>query len=275
MVAIAQLDLKSKLPFEDVGAMIAEEMRLLGSKRIDVQRCRNTPAAQDGGNLPKISSMKTIQMRLASYATTFALTLAMSVGAALAAPLATLQVEQGILIGAKGVVVNGRRFDVSFEDGTCETIIAGCNFRALTFTTLDQANVASYALAAQVFADTKAGAFDSNPALTRGCSYDENCLIFTPYFLNSVLSSSELVNWSGVGIGVPYPRGFDEPWDVDTTRIPNVTFARWTLAQDPSVQVPEPSVIALLAIAGFGLLCSQGRPRRRMRRIGENARCDA
>jgi hypothetical protein len=33
MVAIAQLDLKSKLPFEDVGAMIAEEMRLLRTER--------------------------------------------------------------------------------------------------------------------------------------------------------------------------------------------------------------------------------------------------
>lgn len=199
--------------------------------------------------------MKTHLTSAAGWVAKLSCALALFVDGAHAAPLATLQVEQGILTGAKGVVLDGKRFDVSFIDGTCEATIGGCSFHALTFRTLDQANAASRALAEQVFVDTNQGAFDTNPALTRGCTYDENCLILTPYFINSLVTSSELVNWAGPGIGVLYPNGFDEVWDVDSTRIINVTFARWTLSPDAPapapVPVPEPNTLALIAISGL------------------------
>ncbi len=93
----------------------------------------------------------------------------------------TLDVRGGQLHGATGVDVGGSLFDVQFVDGSCAGLFGGCTnpVTDFTFTTYETANLARIALSEQVFIDTAAGNFDSNPSLTNGLSSDG--YILTPY----------------------------------------------------------------------------------------------
>lgn len=94
----------------------------------------------------------------------------------------TLQVEAGILVGAKGVNVDGKTYDVSFNDDTCIALFSGCD-EASDFPFLDgvTAEHAAAALLDSVFVDGPAGAFDSSPSLVRGCPFLDGCWALTPY----------------------------------------------------------------------------------------------
>ena len=98
---------------------------------------------------------------------------------------ATLLVEDGILIGAEGVVVDGDHYNVSFQLGTCVDLYNGCDEQSdFTFSSMPSATLAFQALIDQVFIDSSAGNFDSDPSLTRGCeNLDQQCDISTPYAL--------------------------------------------------------------------------------------------
>ena len=102
---------------------------------------------------------------------------------------ATLNITNGILMGASNVDVNGALYDVHFLDGTCEDLFNGCNDNSdFTFSnpTNDgtQINAAMTALLEQVFLDTPLGAFDTNPALINGCILSIQCTAQTPLFVN-------------------------------------------------------------------------------------------
>ena len=103
---------------------------------------------------------------------------------------ATLIVENGALMGATGVNVDGVLYDVQFIDGTCDALYSGCDSIS-DFPFSNHSNdgtllrIAMTALFEQVLIDSPLGNFDSSPALTNGCNVLGGCQINTPLFPSS------------------------------------------------------------------------------------------
>jgi hypothetical protein len=159
--------------------------------------------------------------------------------------------ESGILIGAKGVVIGGSLYDVSFDDGTLDAA------SITAFTTSQGAQDASDALLKQVFL----GVWDTIPQLTRGCESAVNaCRITTPYeagvfistsievsvFSNNVTESSDniFLSRTATGSSSSVLNGGNNSIDG--------TLARWTLT-GPVAAIPEPETYAMM-FAGLGIL---------------------
>jgi hypothetical protein len=87
----------------------------------------------------------------------------------------------GKLVNVLNVPIEGVLYDVAFVDGTFNDIF-GTTAPSLHFTTGDQAQKAAEALASTLV-DVGDQYFDTNPWLTRGCSWDQACLIMTPFSL--------------------------------------------------------------------------------------------
>jgi len=103
-------------------------------------------------------------------------------GAAGHAAVLNVDGTTGKLLGASGVNVNGTLYDVSFQDGTCNTLFSGCDDKTdFTFQNGPDAEAAAFALLDQVFLDVAAGRFDSDPSLTAGCSNALICIVHTPF----------------------------------------------------------------------------------------------
>ena len=162
----------------------------------------------------------------------------------------SLQIESGKLIGATGVTVLGHSYDVSFVDGSCNSLFEGCNSANFAFSNQADAVAASHALADLVFL----GVYDLTPALTAGCSAADflGCSVYTPY-MTAVRTGNDEV-WSAVfgnEPGLNNRRNAYGPlfyW-ADQTSSPRSVFAVWQL----SSPVPEPD-IAVLFFAGLGWL---------------------
>ena len=120
-----------------------------------------------------------------------------------AAPVAAspvLVIDGGKLTGATGVDVGGTLYDVTFVDGSCAAVFAGCDQASdFTFSDGTTALAATNALADQVFLDGNSGAFDSQPDLTFGCTSVTRCIPITPYELSGTLfvNSAYFFNSSG------------------------------------------------------------------------------
>ena len=97
---------------------------------------------------------------------------------ALSTNSATLVTNGGQLLGAADVDVGGTLYDVSFLDGSCDSLYGGCS--SFTFNTQADAALASQALLDQVFI----GAFDSNPSLTNGINSPLEGEVRTPWVTN-------------------------------------------------------------------------------------------
>jgi len=104
---------------------------------------------------------------------------------------ATLVVNNGVLMGATGVDVNGTLYDVSFLDGTCIELYNGCDGNTdFPFTNPADLNdgvllgAAMQALLDQVFIDSPLGTFDSQPDSMNGCNVPGGCRVFTPLWAN-------------------------------------------------------------------------------------------
>ena len=88
------------------------------------------------------------------------------------------------LVGANGVNVGGTLYDVEFRNApgdSCIGLFTGCDQPTdFVFQTESLARAASQALLDQVFTDSALGNFDSEPALTQGCTNSSLCAAATP-----------------------------------------------------------------------------------------------
>jgi len=173
----------------------------------------------------------------------------------------SLTVVGGQLMGAKDVKVGTLFYDVSFVEGTCESLFNGCNNATdFTFTNTTEADLASWALINDVLLDVAGvGDFDTLPSLTNGITKDNHGYIMTPFGLSgsSIVWSSYATNL-GVGLGGDLVQnGYSIGRTADTTSMPYLVYAKWVAAPTPA---PEPATIILLfsGLAGFAFMRHKG-----------------
>jgi len=182
---------------------------------------------------------------------------------AMPAVAATPIVSSGKLMGATGVTIGGASYDVAFLDGTCSSVFGGCSTSNFTFTTLSSAFAAGNALLSQVFVDSAAGAFDTHPNLTNGCSTSIVCNILIPFAEgNGVVLVKDTVNTSTSSLDFTVPLAISA--NVSTKSLPSVVYAKFT----PSLTaaVPEPGTWAMM-LAGFGAMGAALRYRKRSTKL--------
>ncbi len=186
----------------------------------------------------------------------------------------------GRLIGATGVSIAGVSYDVSFRDGTCAELFAGCDALSdFSFNTIAQARAASLALVDQVFNTSLAT--DADPTLTRGCEDAGYVYLGTRYAACWALTPFRFTTDGQVATHVALNdiRDFmDQAAAIDTQFVVGrsqtmagivdaarySTFAVWSLAGSGSpspASAPGSALLAGLAL----LLAGAGTGRRRAR----------
>jgi hypothetical protein len=183
-------------------------------------------------------------------------TLALVAGLAPSVNAATLNVVDGILVGASNVDVAGDLYDVMFVDGSCATLFNGCDDPFdFDFTTHVSAELATQALFDQVFLDGGAGFFDSNPHLTAGCTgTTAECRVYVPYRLEPQIFSGVFAAYAEnqqalnqIAAYTPNPLGLDQTGGAgfnglyDWTASQNRVLSKWAI-------VPEPGAATLLVV---------------------------
>jgi hypothetical protein len=170
----------------------------------------------------------------------------------------------GMLTGARNVDVGGTLYDVTFVDGTCIDVFAGCDAAShFNFATFAEAAAAANALLGQVFIDGPAGNFDTHPDLTFGCTDPFVCAAAIP---TGITTGGGVVPGGVVFGALAYNAvsgnlvtNFNFLQDFDTSASGNVNaqvvWAKFTAAQP----VPEPASLMLL---GSGLAIVRRRRRR-------------
>lgn len=178
--------------------------------------------------------------------------------AAAAAP--TLVVENGRLMGAKGVILDGKSYDVEFKDGSCLSLFNNCapgsfQFNVSSVYDYDSslASLASLALIESVIVDGPAGNFRSNAGLVNGCTPGEPfCGVWIPFrrtSWDSVFMWYSYFNYPSVG---ETRQGFGASGlDNGTSNDRFQTNSVWL--PSPVTAVSEPESYAML-IAGLGLV---------------------
>lgn len=178
-----------------------------------------------------------------------ALVLSMATTQAQAAPV--LNIVGGKLAGASNVQVGGSLYDVSFVEGSCNSLFGGCDASQFAFRSEAAARLAAAALLDQVFI----GVYDSQPRLTVGC-VDFACIAYTPFELssgyvrvsaaaNAEANSNDFIGNDGLAVSRNTADNYYASMEV---------FAVWTQASN----VPEPQTGALI-LAGLGIMAAFSR----------------
>jgi hypothetical protein len=170
---------------------------------------------------------------------------------------ATLDLVSGQLVGASGVSFDGSLYNVEFVDGSCFALFDRCDEASdFVFQSSQIAQNALGILLDQVFLDSVAGAFDSNPALTNGCEDADSCRIVTPFKAlgNDVLLAGLTNTADGPGqTDAVFPGVFIRSRASGPIPDSSETFAVWSSVS----AVPVPAAIwlfgtALIGLVGFG-----------------------
>jgi hypothetical protein len=162
-------------------------MRARSEKRVTAEIPSGFLASRDGKLLRRLA--------LAAVSALFVL---VGPGAAAATPILLID-GSGKLTGAQHIVIGTTLYDVTFVDTTCAATFGGCTTSSVfDFVTPTAANDAANALLNQVFGS--GDAYDTNPALTFGCTSSPSCQMWIPYQYNPTLgtfSASLATNRSG------------------------------------------------------------------------------
>jgi len=160
-----------------------------------------------------------------------------------------LDIDNGELLGASNIEIDGALYNVSFREGTCIELFNDCDETSdFLFQDRDSANKASLALLSSVFSTPE---FDDNPELTFGCESSDICTIWTPYDISTnIVLTSVMYNYSSTSILIDGFSNLDTVTrPVDMSLSTTATFAAWSLA----APVVSPSTFALMCIGLLGL----------------------
>jgi len=169
-----------------------------------------------------------------------------------------LNVENGVLMGADNVNVNGSFYDVKFEDGSCIELFNKCDDASdFVFNTANDARAASEALLWQVFIDGISGMFDSTPTLTNGCTNGLVCATATT-FASDAFSVAVAMAFNNVDENRDALNSNQFRLAENTGVYTDVNYAVWSDASE-AVEASAPGAAMILLMGIAGLLVSQRR----------------
>ncbi len=171
----------------------------------------------------------------------------------------------GQLRGAKNVAVAGTDYDVTFVEGTCFALFAGCDdVTDFDFTTMTGARAATQALIATVFVDSIQGSFDTDPSLTFGCSSSTTCEIVVPYEILATVFRRVAIAENDLDDRFDAGNVFTTIQDrTDSTVFDDFVFVQFAPSTTTPNTVPEPGTIVLLSSGLLGLAGYRWQQRRR------------